>query len=207
MWRVVKSSKRILPTDKLIWQEVMLMDMTTDGCFLGTQGLADRCGLSYRQVKDGRHRLKQSGLLEWRERPGFKSNAWFALFPLTVSSASPSVEEIANLAAALDFMLKPVSGDTSGTFERTSPEDTGTFERISNTPSGTLERTPLNRTELRTEPRTEKVVLSLVSREEKEGVEKKRADFKTWESWWRQEVGREPTKEEIEEYAPTGTDR
>lgn len=205
VWRVVKSSRQILSTDKPIYQEIMVMDRSNDGCFLGTQGLADRCGLSPRQVKDGRHRLKQAGLLGWRERPGYRSNVWFALFPLTVPSASPSVEEVAELAAALDFMLKPVSGDGSGTLERTSTKDIGTFERTTNTPSGTLERTcHIKSTEPRTEQSTEPT--EGIQEEEVGREEKKRPDFATWESDWRDGLGRKPTKYEIERYAPAGTE-
>ena len=191
MWRVVKSSKQLHPTDKLVYQEILHMDMTEDGCFLQTEHLAERCGFTVRQVEDSRRRLRGHGLLASTHRPGYKADAWFATFPITMPGEHPSTEEVSELTHALDVLL------SSPTFERTPNPDTPTFERTSNAISSTLKRRPLNSTE----PSTEKVQ-SLVSREKRFEGE----NFETWKKNWRDEMGREPTKSEIERYARTGTD-
>jgi len=99
--RIVNASRRLTGDQKLVWDQIRLLDNGPDGCFLAPAKLAARCGLELRGLEGIRQRLSQARLLA-SERRG-KRFHWFARLPEPCyPSQRPTEEEILGFAAILD---------------------------------------------------------------------------------------------------------
>ncbi len=169
-------------TDKLVWLEIFHLDQTDDGCYLGLADIAERCGITERTAKDSRLRLKRRGFVINRNRVDYLNDTWFATLPIPLPENTPAAPPLDLVRVLRDEL----DGLHLGTPELTSLISTE------------------YRTELSTEPSTEPT--EVIQEEEVGREEKKRPDFATWKADWREEMGREPTRDDIEKCAPTGTE-
>lgn len=98
--RVVKGAKNLNPLAYKVWEEILWLDRSEDGCYLRPDALAERCGMSKRTCETRRRSLKRFGLVASRPRPAW-TDSWFATLAVPLPSAKPTVEEVRHLTAIL----------------------------------------------------------------------------------------------------------
>jgi hypothetical protein len=106
--RVVKASRRLTPTQKLVWLEVFTLASVAQrkgderGCYASAAILADRIGLPAKTVATYRTRLKALGLLEGTR--GRKAS-WWPTLPDDCVPRSGTMDDIGRARDALDTRL------------------------------------------------------------------------------------------------------
>lgn len=102
---------------KAVWKENLHLDQKQDGCYASAETLAERLGLTKRQVEDYRREWKAHGFLVSKDRPGYRNNAWFATLPIPLPVEPiplPTVEQVNAFCDQLEQAMKsPTKSRTS----------------------------------------------------------------------------------------------
>lgn len=104
--RVVRASKILRATDKLVWAELHTFDSASRkkgerGAYISASGLAERLGMTKDEVEHVRRKLVALELLGTSGH-GKAARYWPLLPPAAIASRRPQSDELQRCAAALD---------------------------------------------------------------------------------------------------------
>lgn len=102
--RIVKACPVINGTEFKVFDEYRFLDSGDDGAWARTEEIAERCGLSVRQVEDARANLVAYGLLV-NERRGTRIHWWVRLPEPCQPPDRPSTREVVGFARTLAALI------------------------------------------------------------------------------------------------------
>lgn len=104
-YRIVIGSYELPSDAKLIWEQIEHLDQSPEGAWIGTEALAERCGMTLRTFERQEGFLRQAGLLQVRRR-GRKHASRYPVLPIRL----PAREDlIGNAILALDAHLRRIT--------------------------------------------------------------------------------------------------
>ena len=104
--RVIKGSRVLTPSEKLVWLEDYALDLGPEGAWLAPAKMGERLGMKPRTVEDYRQRLANAGLHESAPRPGAKSKSWYAVLPIQfIPNERPAEEDVNYIIREFDEYL------------------------------------------------------------------------------------------------------